>query len=199
MTAQIVKLNLPVRHAVPPADTTSPTEVPTVSGKRLDLLAPSADSISIEDIAHGLAAIQYHGPQSPSPYTVAEHAIYASFIAPQRAALATLLWHAPRAYLGLVTTAYFNMIETADVLGTMLGLERVLRDVIYRHFGLDPSGVAKHIEHATATAHHLSYRYLFHREPVAGRPFPLFPADAIAPAYLTRFTDLITAQSDLSG
>lgn len=199
MTAQIVRLNLPVRRPVPPADTTSPTEVPTVSGKRLDLLRPSVDAIALEDIAHGLAAIQYHGPQSPSAYTIAELSIYASFIAPPPAALATLLWHAPRAYLGLVATAYFNMIETADVLGTMLGLERVLRDVIYRHFGLDPSGVAKHIEHATATAHHLSYRYLFHQEPVDGRPFPSFPAGAIAPAYLTRFTDLMTAQSDLSG
>jgi 5'-deoxynucleotidase YfbR-like HD superfamily hydrolase len=63
--------------------TTSPHQKPTrawqrmLSGRRLDLLAPSPDDIEIEDIAHGLARVaRWNGQTSGAhAFSVAQHSL----------------------------------------------------------------------------------------------------------------------------
>src|SRR5271169_3243517 len=75
-----------------------------LSGRRLDLLDPSALDIEIEDIAHGLARVaRWNGQTSgPHSFSVAQHSLLVEAVArrlwpgiDQRLRLATLLHDAP--------------------------------------------------------------------------------------------------------
>ncbi|MGH6814708.1 MAG: hydrolase [Hyphomicrobiaceae bacterium] len=81
-----------------------------LSGRRLDLLAPSPLDIEIEDIAHGLARVaRWNGQTSgPHAFSVAQHALLVEDIVrrrrpagwPQYGLLATLLHDAPEYVIG---------------------------------------------------------------------------------------------------
>ena len=80
-----------------------------LSGRRLDLLAPSPDDIAIEDLAHGLARVaRWNGQTSGDhAFSVAEHAVLVEQIASalnaqweRRWQLAALLHDAPEYVIG---------------------------------------------------------------------------------------------------
>lgn len=80
-----------------------------LSGRRLDLLAPSPDDIDIEDIAHGLARVARWNGQTigDHAFSVAQHSLLVANIAvgldaklDKRAELAVLLHDAPEYVIG---------------------------------------------------------------------------------------------------
>lgn len=71
----------------------------TFTGLRFYPASPSVDQICIEDIAHGLANTARYGGQALKFYSVAQHSILTSYLAPYPYALAALLHDASEAYI----------------------------------------------------------------------------------------------------
>lgn len=71
----------------------------TVSGRKIDFLAPDVDEIDIEDIATGLAQVNRFCGQTEMPYSVAQHSVLCSLYCPDHAFVA-LMHDAPEAYMG---------------------------------------------------------------------------------------------------
>src|SRR5690606_17475422 len=111
-----------------------------LSGRRLDLLAPSPDDIAIEDIAHGLARVaRWNGQTSGDhAFSVAEHAVLveqiASALNPQwenRWRLAALLHDAPEYVIGDLISPF-----KAAIGFDYKSIENRLHEAIHARFGL---------------------------------------------------------------
>ncbi|HUZ33352.1 MAG TPA: HD family hydrolase [Xanthobacteraceae bacterium] len=111
-----------------------------LSGRRLDLLDPSALDIEIEDIAHGLARVaRWNGQTSGAHiYSVAQHSLLVEMLARARVPrldrgrrLAVLLHDAPEYVIGDMISPYKVVI--GDAYKTV---ERRLLSAIHRRFGL---------------------------------------------------------------
>jgi 5'-deoxynucleotidase YfbR-like HD superfamily hydrolase len=74
--------------------------VSTYTGRQFYPLAPTADQIDIEDIAHGLAYQCRFNGQTRYFYSVAQHSLIVADLVPQRLRLAALLHDAAEAYMG---------------------------------------------------------------------------------------------------
>lgn len=72
----------------------------TQSGKQFDLLAPEADMVVLDDIAHALANICRFAGYTQTHYSVGQHSILASHLVPPADALHALLHDAAEAYVG---------------------------------------------------------------------------------------------------
>src|SRR5436189_6461722 len=110
-----------------------------LSGRRLDLLDPSALDVEIEDIAHGLARVaRWNGQTSGSHiFSVAQHTLLVETIArrhtslDRRARLAILLHDAPEYVIGDMITPF------KAVLGdTYKTIEARLLAAVHVRFGL---------------------------------------------------------------
>jgi len=126
-----------------------------LSGRRLDLLDPTAVDIEIEDIAHGLAFVARWNGQTLGdwPYSVAEHSLLVEEIftrlyptAPVKWQLAALLHDAPEYVIG-------DMISPVKAaIGPDYGeLDARLAAAIHIRFGLPaalPVAVKKQIKRA---------------------------------------------------
>src|SRR5437660_9808047 len=92
-----------------------------LSGRRLDLLDPSALDVEIEDIAHGLARVARWNGQTSGPhiFSVAQHTLLVEAIArrrtslDQRARLAILLHDAPEYVIGDMITPFKSVLGDA--------------------------------------------------------------------------------------
>ena len=130
-----------------------------LSGRRLDLLAPSPDDIAIEDIAHGLARVarwngQTHGAHA---FSVAEHAILVEEIAialqpgwENRWRLAALLHDAPEYVIGDLISPFKAAIGFDYKV-----FENRLLEAIHLRFGLParlPAEIAAAIKQADRIA-----------------------------------------------
>ena len=111
-----------------------------LSGRRLDLLDPSALDIEIEDIAHGLARVaRWNGQTSGAHiFSVAQHSLLVEMLARARAPgldrgrrLAVLLHDAPEYVIGDMISPFKVVI--GDAYKTV---ERRLLSAIHRRFGL---------------------------------------------------------------
>lgn len=105
----------------------------TFTGQYVNLVDPDPDTISIIDIAHALSQINCYGGQTRRFYSVAQHSILASQMAPLKYRLQVLLHAAPIAYLG-------ELDPEVKALPTMQGyrdMEDVLRGRIFYRFGMD--------------------------------------------------------------
>jgi 5'-deoxynucleotidase YfbR-like HD superfamily hydrolase len=111
-----------------------------LSGRRLDLLDPSALDIEIEDIAHGLARVaRWNGQtQGPHIYSVAQHCLLVEALAHTRAPrldrsrrLAVLLHDAPEYVIGDMISPFKTVIGDA-----YKAVERRLLKAIHLRFGL---------------------------------------------------------------
>ena len=173
-----------------------------LSGRRLDLLDPSALDIEVEDIAHGLARVaRWNGQTSGAHiFSVAQHSLLVETLAHKRAPgldrsrrLAVLLHDAPEYVIG-------------DAYKT---IERRLLAAIHRRFGLSaksPPEVEKLIKTADRQAAFLEAtrlagfdiaeaRRFFGRPPLVStslerdylKPWPAETAEA---RYLERFAKL---------
>jgi 5'-deoxynucleotidase YfbR-like HD superfamily hydrolase len=110
-----------------------------LSGRRLDLLDPSALDIEIEDIAHGLARVARWNGQTNGPhiFSVAQHCLLVEAIARQRtrldrkARLALLLHDAPEYVIGDMISPFKAVLGDA-----YKGVEARLLATIHLRFGL---------------------------------------------------------------
>jgi len=113
-----------------------------LSGRRLDLLDPSALDIEIEDIAHGLARVaRWNGQTSGAHiYSVAQHCLLVEALArvkmprlDRSRRLAVLLHDAPEYVIGDMISPFKAVIGDAYKV-----VERRLLAAIHRRFGLPP-------------------------------------------------------------
>ena len=120
-----------------------------LSGRRLDLLDPSAVDVEIEDIAHGLARqARWNGQTSGDwPYSVAQHSLLVADICsalksnwPARWRLAALLHDAPEYVIGDLISPF-----KAAVGLDYKSFERRLESAIHLRFGL-PAHLPAHVE-----------------------------------------------------
>ena len=126
-----------------------------LSGRRLDLLDPSAFDIEIADIAHGLARVarwngQTHGPQI---FSVAQHSVLVeAFLrvqnpaAPRAALLAALLHDAPEYVIGDMISPFKAVIGDS-----YKAIEQRLLAAIHLRYGLanpSPASLVKQIKQA---------------------------------------------------
>jgi 5'-nucleotidase len=126
-----------------------------LSGRRLDLLDPSALDIEIEDIAHGLARVaRWNGQTSGTHiFSVAQHSLLVETLAHMRAPgldrsrrLAVLLHDAPEYVIGDMISPFKAVIGDAYKV-----VERRLLAAIHRRFGL-PAKSAPELEKLIKTA-----------------------------------------------
>lgn len=111
-----------------------------LSGRRLDLLAPSPDDIAIEDIAHGLARVARWNGQTRGAhsFSVAQHSLIVEEIAtgfmpgwPDAWRLAALLHDAPEYVIGDLISPFKAAIGLDYKV-----FERRLLSAIHARFGL---------------------------------------------------------------
>jgi 5'-deoxynucleotidase YfbR-like HD superfamily hydrolase len=132
-----------------------------LSGRRLDLLDPSALDVEIEDIAHGLARVaRWNGQTSGQHiFSVAQHTLLVEAIArrrtslDRRARLAVLLHDAPEYVIGDMITPFKAVIGDA-----YKAIERRLLAAIHLRFGLPtalPAELTKMIKSADRAAAYL--------------------------------------------
>jgi 5'-deoxynucleotidase YfbR-like HD superfamily hydrolase len=104
--------------------------ISTRNGRRFYPLAPRAEDVDIEDIAHGLAHQCRFNGQTASFYSVAQHSLMVAEIVPRRLRLAALLHDAAEAYLGDMVTPLKAMFPE------FAAMEARILTVIGRRFGL---------------------------------------------------------------
>jgi 5'-deoxynucleotidase YfbR-like HD superfamily hydrolase len=126
-----------------------------LSGRRLDLLDPSALDVEIEDIAHGLARVaRWNGQTSGAHiYSVAQHSLLVEALARQKTPrldasrrLAVLLHDAPEYVIGDMISPFKAVIGDA-----YRAVEGRLLAAIHRRFGL-PAQPAPELELMIKTA-----------------------------------------------
>jgi hypothetical protein len=126
----------------PPASTSEPPRAwqRMLSGRRLDLLAPSPDDIAIEDIAHGLARVARWNGQTlgAHAFSVAQHVLIVEDIAGDLNAEWDASW---RLAALLHDAAEYVIGDLISPFKTAIGLdykafERRLLDAIHARFGL---------------------------------------------------------------
>ena len=114
-----------------------------LSGRRLDLLAPSPDDIAIEDIAHGLARVARWNGQTygEHAFSVAEHTVLVETIAgtlnpgwEKGWRLAALLHDAPEYVIGDLISPF-----KAAIGFDYKAFENRLQEAIHIRFGLPPA------------------------------------------------------------
>jgi uncharacterized protein len=130
-----------------------------LSGRRLDLLDPSADDIAIEDIAHGLARVARWNGQTlgEHAFSVAQHALLVEEIAAsldpalgRTGRLAALLHDAPEYVIGDLISPFKAAIGL-----DYKAFETRLLEAIHRRFGLPgavPADIAATIKTADRVA-----------------------------------------------
>ena len=187
-----------------------------LSGRRLDLLDPSALDVEIEDIAHGLARVaRWNGQTSGHHiFSVAQHTLLVDTIArrqtslDQRARLAILLHDAPEYVIGDMITPFKAVIGDA-----YKGIEKRLLAAIHLRFGLPaalPAELTKLIKSADRAAAYLeATRLAGFREAEARRFFgsapdvpPRFERDYLTPwsaddaetRYLKQFAETVKSE-----
>jgi 5'-deoxynucleotidase YfbR-like HD superfamily hydrolase len=121
-----------------------------LSGRRLDLLDPSALDIEIEDIAHGLARVaRWNGQTSGAHiFSVAQHCLLVEALARTKAPrfdrgrrLAVLLHDAPEYVIGDMISPFKAVIGDA-----YKAVEQRLLTAIHRRFGLPPKSPPELVE-----------------------------------------------------
>ncbi len=182
-----------------------------LSGRRLDLLAPSPDDIALDDIAHGLARVARWNGQTSGPHilSVAQHSLLVEALAchlepglGRSGRLTSLLHDAPEYVIGDLISPF-----KAFVGETYKAVEQKIFDAILGRFGLEQPDrtLLDLIKRADRAAAHLEATMLAGFEEaeitaVLGPAEPNLqsfapwlasaPADAVQQAFLRRCRDL---------
>ena len=130
-----------------------------LSGRRLDILAPSPLDIEIEDIAHGLARVSRWNGQTTGRYgySVAQHSVLVERLfsrnspaMPQKWRLACLLHDAAEYVIGDMITPFKAALGT-----DYKKIEKRLEEAVHIRFGL-PAILPQKIEFAIKRADRMS-------------------------------------------
>jgi uncharacterized protein len=185
-----------------------------LSGRRLDLLDPSALDVEVEDIAHGLARVARWNGQTIGAhiFSVAQHTLLVETIArartprlDRRARLAILLHDAPEYVIGDMISPFKAVIGDA-----YKAVERRLLTAIHQRFGLPvalPDDIIRMIKAADQAAAFLEAtrlagfdiaeaRRFFGQRPVLPQAMERdyltpWPAETAERRYLDRFVKLL--------
>lgn len=84
--------------------------IQTFTGRAVHLLDPSPADVAIEDIAHSLSHICRYTGHVEMFYSVGEHSLWASFLAPPQHRLAALLHDATEAYVNDLSKPLKNLL-----------------------------------------------------------------------------------------
>ncbi len=191
-----------------------------LSGRRLNLLAPSPLDVELSDIAHGLARVARWNGQTigDHAFSVAQHCVLvekiAQLIKPDleiQWCMAVLLHDAPEYVIGDMISPFKNVMG-----GSYREVEERLHHAIHRAFGLPadlPGPIAKLAKRADIISAYLEAIHLagFSRDEadkIFGRPAKVseeqleqlalnvkpLPAKEAQDAFLTRFAELDKAR-----
>ena len=111
----------------------------TASGKKVDPFAPDPSQITIEDIAHALAAINRFNGHTRIPLSVAQHSVLIARILPPEYARFALLHDATEIYLSDVP----RPVKRHESFAAYREIEARLEATIYRRFDIvpEPDGI----------------------------------------------------------
>lgn len=110
--------------------------ISTYTGRQLDLLAPLAGQIDIDDIAHGLAYQPCYNGQTCHFYSLAQRALLVASLVPLPQRLAALLHDAATAYFGDIAPALRQLLPE------ITAIEKNLMLAISERFSLPASAAA---------------------------------------------------------
>lgn len=113
-------------------DITPTPAILTASGMTLPLTYPSWRLIDDQDIAQALSRIPRFNGHTRQFYSVAQHCVLASQLAPPDDALAALLHDAPEAYIGDMISPLKAQLPTYRL------IEQRIWAAIAKRFGIDP-------------------------------------------------------------
>lgn len=116
--------------------------IQTYSGKQVNLLNPSPDSIVIQDIAHALSQLCRFTGHTRYHYSVAQHSVYVSYFCNQENALYGLLHDASEMLISDINSP----LKNTEQLKGYKELEKKIQKTIYNKFGLfeeEPTDVKK--------------------------------------------------------
>ncbi|WP_313770512.1 HD family hydrolase [Limnobaculum zhutongyuii] len=165
----------------------------TVSGRQVDYLNPTADSIDISDIAQALAHTCRYSGHVRSFYSVAQHSVIVSHIVPESFALEGLLHDAAEAYCCDIPSPLKRLLPDYK------RIENRFDWVIREKFGLPllPSHKVKQADLIALATEKLDLRIDSHREwpilnNVAAMPFNIVPQSShVAEVlFMARFREL---------
>lgn len=108
----------------------------TRSGDYLDFQDPDPDTIHIDDIAHALALVNRYGGHTPYPYSVAQHCVLSSLVAPPGLELQALMHDAQEAYVGDMPSPLKKMLPEYQVIEDRM--EAVIRTKFKLPIKFDP-------------------------------------------------------------
>lgn len=176
------------------------TTITLRSGKLFDLVDPSHNDFSIDDLAHALANTCRFCGHTAEYYSVAQHCVLVSTLVPREYALAGLLHDATEAFIGHAA----RPIKT--LLPDYRQVESRIEDFIYARFGLNPRAGRELVTRANMLATITEQRYLLHGpdpdlmagytiEPLPERLDPL-PPKAAKELFIQRFKDIRAQQAE---
>ena len=113
----------------------------TYTRRWFDPLNPRVEDVNLNDIAHALSLTNRYGGHVSRPYSVAQHSVLCSMVAPEHLKLEALLHDAAEAYLGDMPK------PVKDMLPDFKAAEARLEAVIRQKFGLPgerhPDGIVE--------------------------------------------------------
>ena len=170
------------------------TWIETYSGKRFDFSNPMPSMVDLPSIAHALAAAPRFGGHTPMRYSVAQHCVECSHVAPIGYELEALLHDAHEAYVCDVPLPMKQLLSGYNT------VERAAEIAVRKRFAvpLTMSGVVKEIDRRMLVTEARAFGMGWWREWQERGIFPyeslvlvpLSPADA-EKRFLSRFEDLI--------
>ena len=135
----------------------------TFTGKHFRPLQPKAADVNIDDIAHALSHICRFGGHTPAFYSVAQHCVEVSWLAPESLALVGLMHDAPEAYVGDLILPIKRQLPVWEHIETPVWC------AICGKFNMLPESIA-HIKPADTVALLMEVRDLFGSEALADMP-----------------------------
>lgn len=157
----------------------------TYNGRILDVLNFTEADVDIEDIAHSLSQICRFTGHTKGHYSVAQHCLLVSEMVPSSYALEGLLHEAEEPY----TNDLHTELKYAHGMRIYREIGRQIRDVVWRHFGLEScEDVHRMIKTVDTTLCELEKLCLF-KDSKLDRIKPM-PAEEAEKKFLQRFIDL---------
>lgn len=130
---QKVQLPAPAEASGGGSAVRSTVRVETFEGKVVDPLDPRPEDISLTEIAHVLSMHPRFMGHCAWHYSIAQHALLCSLVAPPELAAAALLWNAPAIYIGepFRPMAPHIIYDLSDFRGMHYAVARVLRRKVF--------------------------------------------------------------------
>jgi hypothetical protein len=172
--------------------------IQTASGRYFDLATPRPADICLSDIAHALSNLCRFNGHTAQFYSVAQHSVIVSQIAPPELAFAALMHDAHEAYVGDVTSPIKALLPSYRI------LERVAARCVRRCFGV-PLVMPIEVQRADLIALATEKRDIMSPlggdwtclhgiEPLPGHILPLSPLRAHA-LFVDRFRELLPKEA----